>query len=84
VIAQSKKWDVENHFLEFGQALDTLDLITDGLADDPKISNALGAIHKTLIGQNKHLCLEESRLEIKGKREFLGISGMEAFWRHRT
>jgi len=48
VNAQSKKWDVENHFLEFGQALDTLDLITDGLADDPKISNALGAIHKTL------------------------------------
>ena len=43
--AQSKKWDAEAHFLEFEQALDTLDLISDGLPDDPKVSNALSALH---------------------------------------
>ena len=46
--AQSKKWDAEAHFLEFEQALDTLDLISDGLPDDPKISNALNALHTKL------------------------------------
>jgi len=43
--AQSKKWDAEAHFLEFEQALDTLDIISDGLPDDPKASNALNALH---------------------------------------
>ena len=46
--AQSQKWDVENHFLEFGQALDTLDLIADGLVDDPKLENVLNALHGKL------------------------------------
>ena len=43
--AQSEKWDAEAHFLEFEQALDTLDIISDGLPDDPKLSNALSALH---------------------------------------
>lgn len=43
--AQSKKWDVEGHFLEFEQALDTLDLISDALPDDPKVSNALNGLY---------------------------------------
>jgi len=46
--AQSKKWDVDAHFLEFEQALDTLDLISDGLPDDPKVTNALNALHSKL------------------------------------
>ena len=43
--AQSEKWDAEAHFTEFEQALDTLDLISDGLPDDTKVSNALNALH---------------------------------------
>jgi len=43
--AQSEKWDAEGHFLEFEQALDTLDLISDALPDDPKLSNALNGLH---------------------------------------
>ena len=43
--AQAEKWDAEEHFLEFEQALDTLDLISDALPDDPKLSNALNGIH---------------------------------------
>ena len=43
--AQAKKWDVESYFIEFEQAIDTLDLISDGLPDDPKLSNALNALH---------------------------------------
>ena len=46
--AQSKKWDAEAHFLEFEQVLDTLDLISDGLSDDPKVANAINAIHANL------------------------------------
>ena len=46
--AQAKKWDAEAHFLEFEQALDTLDIISDGLPDDPKLSNALNALHSKL------------------------------------
>ena len=45
---QSKKWDVEAHFLEFEQTLDTLDIMSDGLPDDPKLSNALNALHSKL------------------------------------
>jgi len=40
--------------------------------------------HSPIIGQNSGLCLEGSRLEIKGNGEFLGVCGMEAFWRHCT
>ena len=43
--AHSEKWDAEGHFLEFKQALDTLDLISDALPDDPKLSNALNGLH---------------------------------------
>ena len=46
--AQSEKWDAEAHFLEFEQTLDTLDIISDGLPDDPKLSNALNALHSKL------------------------------------
>ena len=46
--AQSKKWDAEAHFLEFEQVLDTLDIMSDGLPDDPKLSNALNALHSKL------------------------------------
>ena len=46
--AQAKKWDAEGHFLEFEQTLDTLDIISDGLLDDPKLSNALNALHSKL------------------------------------
>ena len=46
--AQAKKWDAEAHFLEFEQVLDTLDIMSDGLPDDPKLSNALNALHSKL------------------------------------
>ena len=46
--AQSEKWDAEAHFLEFEQALDTLDIISDGLPDDPRISSALNSLHSKL------------------------------------
>lgn len=52
--AQSKKWDAEAHFLEFEQALDTLDLISDGLPDDPKIANVLNALYDKLTGIYKN------------------------------
>lgn len=42
---QSEKWDAEGHFLAFEQALDTLDLISDALPDDPKLCNVLNGIH---------------------------------------
>ena len=42
---QSEKWDSEAHFTNFQQALDTLDIISDGLPDDPKVANALNALH---------------------------------------
>ena len=43
--AQSRKWDVDTHFTEFQQALDMLDIMSDGLPDDPKISSALNSLH---------------------------------------
>ncbi len=43
--AQSDTWDAEAHFIKFEQALDTLDLISDALPDDPKLSNALNGLH---------------------------------------
>ena len=44
--AQSDKWDAEAHFTAFEQALDLLDIMCDGLPDDPKVSNALSGLHK--------------------------------------
>ena len=46
--SQSQKWDEDAHFLAFDQTLDMLELITDGLPDDPKISNALTVVHTRL------------------------------------
>ena len=43
--AQARKWDAEGYFSEFEQALDTLDMISDALPDDPKVSNALIGLH---------------------------------------
>lgn len=45
---QSLKWDSEKHLYEFECELDTLDLIADGLPDDPRISNALNSLHNRL------------------------------------
>jgi len=41
-------WDVESDLYEFEVALDTLDLISDGLPDDIRISNALNGLHDKL------------------------------------
>ena len=46
--AQSRKWDIESDLQDFQRALDTLDLISDGLPDDPKVSNALNCLHGNL------------------------------------
>jgi len=40
-------WDIETCLYEFECALDTLDLISDGLPDDRKASNALNGLHHT-------------------------------------
>jgi len=45
---QSKKWDAESHLLDFERDLDILDLISDGLPDDPKTANALSRVHDNL------------------------------------
>jgi len=41
-------WDIESRLYEFECALDTLDLISDGLPDDRKTSNALNGLHDIL------------------------------------
>ena len=61
--AQSKKWDVEKHFHKFEQAIDTLDVITDGLPDDPKLANVLIGLHERFCeiyseSKAQHLILE--------------------------
>lgn len=48
IAAKAKEWDIESTLLEFEQALDTLDIISDGLPDDPRVSNALNGIHDKL------------------------------------
>ena len=41
-------WDIESDLYQFECALDTLDLISDGLPDDIRISNALNGLHDKL------------------------------------
>jgi len=41
-------WDAESDLYQFECALDTLDLISDGLPDDKRISNALNGLHDNL------------------------------------
>jgi len=41
-------WDIESNLYEFECALDTLDLISDGLPDDRRTTNALNGLHYTL------------------------------------
>jgi len=41
-------WDAESDLYQFECALDTLDLISDGLPDDKRISNALNGLHGAL------------------------------------
>lgn len=38
-------WDAESDLYRFECALDTLDLISDSLPDDIRISNALNGLH---------------------------------------
>ena len=45
---EAKEWDAEGALLEFSQALDILDVISDGLPDDPRVSNALNGVHNKL------------------------------------
>jgi len=46
--AKANEWDVEKTLLELSQGLDVLDLISDGLPDDPRVSNALNSVHDML------------------------------------
>ena len=41
-------WDIESDLYQFECALDTLDLIADGLPDDVRVSNALNDLHSKL------------------------------------
>lgn len=45
---QSLEWDAETHLYEFECALDALDLMSDGLPDDQRTSNALNGLHSKL------------------------------------
>lgn len=45
---KAKEMDIESTLLNFQQALDTLDIISDGLPDGPRISNALNGLHNKL------------------------------------
>ena len=45
---QTQKWDVETHLIEFGRALDTLDVKSEGLPDDPRTANAIISVHDKL------------------------------------
>ena len=45
---QSSQWDAEAKLYEFECALDALDLISDGLPDDLRASNALNGLHGIL------------------------------------
>ncbi|MDB2438571.1 hypothetical protein N9W89_07620 [Hellea sp.] len=46
--AKADDWDIEKTLLEFEVVTDTLDVISDGLPDDPKVTNALNGIHDEL------------------------------------
>ena len=48
IAEQAQKWDAETHLIEFGRALDTLDVISDGLPDDPRTANAIISVHDNL------------------------------------
>lgn len=45
---QSLKWDAEKHLHDFRSELDSLDLMSDALPDDPRIANALIGLHDRL------------------------------------
>ena len=45
---QEKIWDVESDLDVFGRALDTLDIISDGLVDDSRTANAIIGVHESL------------------------------------
>ena len=45
---QEKIWDIESDLDVFGRALDTLDVISDGLVDDSRTANAIIGVHDSL------------------------------------
>ena len=45
---QNQIWDVESDLEVFGRALDTLDVISDGLVDDSRTANAIIGVHDNL------------------------------------
>jgi len=45
---QSLKYDTERHLYAFECELDTLSIISDGLPDDRKVTNALNGLHDRL------------------------------------
>lgn len=46
--SNQSNWDAEVTLQQFENALDILDLISDGLPDDRRISNALNDLHDKL------------------------------------
>ena len=45
---QDQIWDIESNLELFGRALDTLDVISDGLVDDSRTANAIIGVHDNL------------------------------------
>ena len=45
---QAQKWDSENTLSKFERAINTLDIISDGLPDDPRTASAILGVHDNL------------------------------------